>query len=155
MNMILDSLSVALDNKVLCLLQPNRHVNVRKFEERKWESSWKILMSLCTFAVHSWMLCGCSQKGCSESRKSTKTFDHVLLTTVCTLTAPMWGSFPTLFTSLDCRIHSLGSVKCSRAGQLQLAQVTPEFRAVCGGGRPWQSLWEQLWEHTASSESGP
>lgn len=39
-------------------------------------------------------------------------------------TAPMGGSFPTLFTSLNCRIHCHGALWSSaRVEQLQLAQV--------------------------------
>lgn len=126
--MILDSLSVALDNKVLCLLRPNRQINVRKFEE-------EILMSLCTFAVHSWALCGSSQKGWSESRKSTKTFEDVLLTTVCTLNSSHVRKFSHTihFINLENPLP-WGSVKCSqgRTAPAGSGVLVTEFRAVCG-----------------------
>lgn len=67
----------------------------------------------------SWTLCGSRQKGCNKTRKSTKTFGPVVLTT-----GPMGGSFPILFTSLNCRIHCHGGLWSSaRAEQLQLVQV--------------------------------
>lgn len=153
--MILDSLSVALDNKVL--LQSNRHINVRNCQERKWESNWKTFMSLCLFPVHSasWMLCGSYQKDATKLEKLPR---HLTwFWPWCALwTAPTWESFPTLFTSLNCRIHCHGVLPSSaRVKELQLAQLC-WWHLSSEQSVGWQTLTEPLGTALETlSEFGP